>query len=60
MTVEEETVYQYCTLGEEVSSEDILQQSGFSVARLTMVLLSLQLKGYIRETGAGRYMVMSD
>lgn len=60
MTVEEEMVYQYCTLGEEVSSEDILQQSGFSVARLTMVLLSLQLKGYIREVGTGRYMVMAD
>lgn len=55
LTPEEEVVYRYCTLGEEASSEDILQQSGFSVARLTMVLLSLQLKGYIREVGAGRY-----
>lgn len=60
LTLEEETIYRYCTLGEEVSSEDIIQQSGFSVARLTMVLLSLQLKGYIREIGTGRYIVISE
>lgn len=55
LSLEEEMVYRYCTAGEAVSSEEILEQSGLSVPRLTMTLLSLTIKGYIKEAGAGLY-----
>lgn len=58
LTLEEEMVYRFCCMENEVMAEDILQQSGLSVVKLTMLLLQLQLKGYIKETGAGRYMVL--
>lgn len=58
LTLEEEMVYRFCCTENEVMAEDILQQSGLSVVKLTMLLLQLQLKGYIKETGAGRYMVL--
>lgn len=51
-------VYKFCCTENEVQAEDILQQSGLSVVRLTMLLLRLQLKGYIKETGPGRYVVI--
>ena len=58
LTLEEEMVYKFCCTENEVQAEDILQQSGLSVVRLTMLLLRLQLKGYIKETGPGRYVVI--
>ncbi len=59
LTLEEELVYRYCTSENEITSEEILQQSGLSVVKLTMVLLQLQLKGYIKEVGNGRYIVVN-
>lgn len=56
LTLEEEVVYRFCCMGDEVTTEDILQQSGMSVVKITMLLLQLQLKGFIREAGAGRFM----
>ena len=55
MTLEEEVVYRFCCIGDEVTAEDILQQSGMSVMKITMLLLRLQLKGFIKETGSGRF-----
>lgn len=55
LTLEEEVVYRFCCMGEEVSAEEILQQSGMSVMKITMLLLQLQLKGAIREVGSGRF-----
>ena len=55
LTLEEEVVYRFCCTGEEVTAEDILQQSGMSVMKITMLLLRLQLKGFIKETGSGRF-----
>ena len=57
LTLEEELVYRFCCTENEATSEEILQQSGLSVVKLTMLLLQLQLKGYIREVGSGRYIV---
>ena len=57
LTLEEELVYRFCCTENEVTSEEILQQSGLSVVKLTMLLLQLQLKGYIREVASGRYIV---
>lgn len=58
LTLEEEMVYKFCCTENEVQAEDILQQSGLSVVKLTMLLLRLQLKGYIKETGPGRYITV--
>lgn len=58
LTLEEEMVYRFCCIDEEATSEEILQRSGLSVPKLTMLLLQLQLKGYIKETGPGRYIVV--
>ena len=55
LTIEEEYVFHFCQTEGEVNSEDILQHSGFSVVKLTMILL--QLKGYIQETEQGRYII---
>lgn len=58
LTLEEELVYRYCTTENEITSEEIIQQSGLSVVKLTMILLQLQLKGYIKEVGNGRYIIV--
>ena len=58
LTLEEEMVYKFCCTENEVQAEDILQQSSLPVVKLTMILLRLQLKGYIKETGPGRYVVI--
>lgn len=58
LTLEEELVYRFCCTENEITAEDIIQQSGLSVVKLTMLLLQLQLKGYIKETGPGRYIVI--
>lgn len=55
LTLEEEVVYRFCCIGEEVTAEDIIQQSGMSVMKITMLLLQLQLKGAIKEVGNGRF-----
>lgn len=55
LTLEEELVYRFCCTGDEVSEEDILQQSGLSMVKLKIILLSLQLKGYIKEAGPGHF-----
>lgn len=55
LTLEEELVYRFCCTGDEVSEEDILQQSGLSMVKLKITLLSLQLKGYIQEVGPGHF-----
>lgn len=55
LTLEEELVYRFCCTGDEVSDEDILQQSGLSMVKLKLTLLSLQLKGYIQEAGPGHF-----
>lgn len=55
LTLEEEMVYRFCCTGDTVSGEDLLVQSGFTVPKLTMICLSLTMKGYIREAGAGLY-----
>ena len=57
LTLEEEMVYRYCCQENEITSEEILQQSGLSVVKLTMILLQLQLKGYIQEVGSGRFIM---
>ena len=51
-------MYRFCCTDTEVTSEDILQQSGLSVVKVTMLLLQLQLKGYIKEVGNGRFIVL--
>ncbi len=58
LTLQEELVYRFCCTENEVTAEEIIQQSGLSVVTVTMVLLQLQLKGYIKETGPGRYMIL--
>lgn len=55
LTLEEEMVYRFCCMGETVSAESLLAQSGLSMTKLTMILLSLTMKGYITEEGPGRY-----
>lgn len=55
LTLEEEMVYRFCCTGETASAEDILQQSGLALPKLTMIFLSLAMKGYIKEAGPGLY-----
>lgn len=55
LSLEEELVYRFCTTGNAVSAEEILVQSGLPLPRLTMILLSLTVKGFITEAGPGLY-----
>ncbi len=57
LTLEEEVLYRFCCIGNEVTTEDILIQSGMSVAKVTGILLQLQLKGVIKEVGTGRFII---
>lgn len=57
LTLEEEMVYRFCCTGDTVSIEDVLAESGLPLPKLTMVFLSLTMKGCIREVGAGLYAV---
>lgn len=57
LTLEEETVLRYCEMKEEISAEEILMLSGLSVAMLSAILLSLELKGIIMKTGTGKFIV---
>lgn len=55
LSAEEEMVYRFCTTAATVSTEDILVQSGLTMPKLTMLLLSLAMKGFIVEAGPGLY-----
>ncbi len=55
LSSEEEMVYRFCTMAATVSTEDILVQSGMTMPKLTMLLLSLAMKGFIVEAGPGLY-----
>lgn len=55
LTLEEEMVYGFCCMGETVSSEFLLEKTGFPVEKLTMLLLALTMKGCITEEGPGLY-----
>lgn len=57
LTLEEELVYRFCCIGEEATTESILIESGMSVAKVTGILLQLQLKGVIKEVGTGRFII---
>lgn len=57
LTLEEEVVYRFCCIEDEVTTEEILVQSGMAVAKISTLLLQLQLKGYIKETGPGRFVM---
>lgn len=57
LTLEEEVVYRFCCIGDEVTTEKILVQSGMAVAKISTLLLQLQLKGYIKETDPGRFVM---
>lgn len=57
LTLEEEVVYRFCCIGDEVTTEEILVQSGMAVAKISTLLIQLQLKGYIKETGPGRFVM---
>ena len=57
LTLEEEVVYRFCCIGDEVTTEEILVQSGMAVAKISTLLLQLQLKGYIKETDPGRFVM---
>ncbi len=58
LTLEEEVVYRFCCMGDEATTEDILQQSGMSVMKVSTILLQLQLKGYIKEICSGRFVII--
>lgn len=57
LTLEEEVVYRFCCIGDEVTTEEILVESGMAVAKISTLLLQLQLKGYIKETDPGRFVM---
>ena len=57
LTLEEELVYQFCSVAAAANVEDLLQQTGFPLMKLTRLLLSLAMKGYIGEAGPGMYAV---
>lgn len=50
---DEEWVYRFCSTGSMVTEEEILEQSGFSIPRLKLLLVKLQCKGKIREVRNG-------
>lgn len=57
LTLEEEMVYRFCAVSGEAGVEDLIQQSGFPLSKLMMILLSLSIKGFITEAGPGMYAV---
>ena len=57
LTLEEEVVYRFCCIGDEVTAEEILVQSGMPVTKISTLLLQLQLKGYIKEIDPGRFVM---
>ncbi|MFQ9401282.1 MAG: DNA-processing protein DprA [Dialister sp.] len=57
LTLEEEVVYRFCCIGDEVTAEEILIQSGMPVTKISTLLLQLQLKGYIKEIDPSRFVM---
>jgi DNA processing protein len=55
LTAEEEVVFKFCSTGQIISEEELADESGFSAVRLKILLLKLQMKGYIAETSRGLY-----
>lgn len=55
LTLEEEMVYRFCCMGETVSAETLLAETGLPLTKLTMILLSLSMKGCLSEAGPGLY-----
>ena len=55
--MEEEVVYRFCCIGDEVTAEEILIQSGMPVTKISTLLLQLQLKGYIKEIDPSRFVM---
>ena len=60
LTLEEEVVYRFCCIGDEVTAEEILIQSGMPVTKISTLLLQLQLKGYIKEIDPGRFVMTGE
>lgn len=58
LTPEEELVYRCCRLDETVSMEEIIEQSTLTPTKVNYVLLQLEIKGVIRNTGNQRYMAV--
>lgn len=59
LSLEEELVYRFCSMGEAASEEELLAQTALSVPRLTVILLGLQLKGMITEGPKGHFTAAS-
>lgn len=55
---DEEWVYRFCSTGSMVTEEEILEQSGFSIPRLKLLLVKLQCKGKIREVRNGVFVAI--
>ena len=55
---DEEWVYRFCSTGSMVTEEEILEQSGFSIPRLKLLLVKLQCKGKIREVRIGVFVAI--
>ncbi len=55
LTLEEEVIFRFCSLDASVSEEEIIEKSGFSLPKISMILLSLQIKEFIREIGNHQY-----
>lgn len=55
LTLEEEMVYRFCCMGETVSAETLHAETGLPLKKLTMILLSLSVKGCLSEAGPGLY-----
>lgn len=55
LTLQEEMVYRFCSVDNMVSEEELLEQTRLPIHRLSMILLSLQMKGMLCDRGAGRF-----
>lgn len=55
LTLEEEMVYRFCSMDNMTSEEELLEQTHLPIHRLSMILLSLQMKGMLRDMGTGRF-----
>lgn len=55
---EEELVYRCCRLDESVTTDEIIEQSTLSPAKVNYVLLQLEMKGVVKNIGNQRYMAV--
>ncbi len=58
LSPEEELIYRCCRLDETVTADEIIAQSTLSPAKVNYVLLQLEIKGVIKNTGNQRYMAI--